>query len=220
MARLHPDSNFLAEYSAGGLSPAQSISVSAHLHFCAQCRDRILSLEEIGGVLLEQTAPETVSADALESVLGRIDSPAEQPAARREIRVTDSDLSRLPKLVQRLMPEGKPGWRKLSPSLEIARIPVGETVFELALHKIKPGGTAPLHDHKGREITVVLQGSFSDDDGVYQEGDFVVREPGDVHTPMATQHDQCICLSACEAPIRMVGPFKRLLNPFISFRPA
>ena len=33
-------------------------------------------------------------------------------------------------------------------------------------------GKVPAHDHKGLEVTVVLQGSFSDGDGIYREGDF------------------------------------------------
>lgn len=218
MARLHPDNNYLADYSAGGLTPAQSVSISAHLHFCSQCRDHIDSLTEIGGVLLEQTEPCEVSGDALSSVFSRIDETPE--LARAPKREVSEELAHLPRLVQQLFPGPDAKWSFLSPSLQVSRLPIGETRFELALHKIRAGGSAPEHDHRGLEITVVLQGSFSDDEGVYQEGDFIVREPGDVHTPIATQNEQCICLSACEAPIRMVGPFKRMLNPFISFSPA
>jgi len=43
----------------------------------------------------------------------------------------------------------------------------------MALHRIKAGGKAPEHDHKGTEITVVLTGSFSDEDDIYQPGDFI-----------------------------------------------
>lgn len=217
MVRMHPNTDLLADYCAGGLSPAPSVSISAHLHFCSRCRDSVSSLEEVGGVLLEVVTPMALSANALDSVLARTGAKA---AARVGATVIDPELSTLPALIQRLIPVHGARWRSLSPSLKIARIPVGESRFELALHKIKPGGSAPAHDHKGLEITVVLEGSFSDDDGVYQEGDFILREPGHVHSPMATQNAQCICLSACEAPIRMIGPFKRLLNPFVRFVPA
>ena len=217
MVRMHPNADLLADYCAGGLSPAPSLSVSAHLHFCARCRDNVNSLEEVGGVLLEAVTPMALSASALDSVLAKT---AAEPVARTDAATMDPELSTLPKLIHRLIPDHGVRWSSLSPALKIARIPVGESRFELALHKIRPGGSAPAHDHKGLEITVVLEGSFSDDDGVYQEGDFIVREPGHVHTPMATQNARCICLSACEAPIRMIGPFKRLLNPFVRFTPA
>ncbi|MEX0941252.1 MAG: ChrR family anti-sigma-E factor [Pseudomonadales bacterium] len=218
MVSLHPDTGFLTEYSSGSLSPAQNISVSAHLHFCRECRDHVDCLDEIGGVLLEQIAPAPLGPDSFEQVLLKLEDTAPASIVATEPDVASDELIQLPKLVRRLLP-GDTQWRRLSPSLAIARIPVGECRFELALHKIRPGGRAPTHDHKGLEITVVLQGSFSDDDGVYREGDFIVREPGDVHTPIATQNEMCICLSACEAPVRMVGPIKRLLNPFIRFKP-
>lgn len=224
MVRLHPNVDFLSEYSSGALSPAQNAAVSAHLHFCGKCRDHVYSLEEIGGWLVEQAEPQAVSESMLDAVMACIDADDEsavsEPAAVNAAVYDDSDLARLPKPVQNLVPQGQAHWRNLSKCLEVAQLPVGETRFELALHKIKAGGRTPEHDHKGMEITVVLQGSFSDDDGVYQEGDFIVREPGDIHTPMATQNDQCICLSVCEAPIRLTGAVSRLLNPFLSFSPA
>jgi putative transcriptional regulator len=126
----------------------------------------------------------------------------------------------LPPLVKKLLPTEGAKWRRLSPSLKVARLPIGEQRFELALHHIRAGGRAPTHNHGGQEITVVLQGSFSDDEGVYHEGDFIVREPGHVHTPTATANSSCICLSVLEAPIHMVGRFKRLLNPFLRFEPS
>lgn len=224
MTRLHPNVDFLSEYSSGSLSPAQNAAISAHLHFCDKCRDHVYSLEEIGGLLVEQAEAQPVSSDMLDSILACIDDEESNPEAT-SIAVTpsgpvDLDLVRLPRSIQKLVPGGRANWRNLSKSLGVAQIPVGEARFELALHKIKAGGRTPRHDHKGMEITVVLQGSFSDDDGVYQEGDFIVREPGDIHTPMATQNGQCICLSVCEAPIRMTGTLSRMLNPFLSFNPA
>ena len=96
---------------------------------------------------------------------------------------------------------------------------MGEKDYEVALHRIDAGGKAPEHDHRGREITVVLTGSFSDEDGVYQPGDFLVREPGDTHRPFAARNEDCICLSVLEAPIKLTG-IKRILNPFLSFTPS
>ena len=116
------------------------------------------------------------------------------------------------------MPVGNLAWRSLSPSLKVAPIGIGEKVHELALHRIKVGGKVPEHNHKGSEITVVLKGSFSDEDGVYQEGDFIVREAGDVHQPIAAKNEECICLSVLAAPIKLTG-IKRLLNPLLTFSP-
>jgi putative transcriptional regulator len=122
-------------------------------------------------------------------------------------------------MIQNLIPTSDPKWKFLSPSLRAAAIPVGENSCELALHKIKAGGSTPSHDHNGREVIVVLKGSFSDEDGIYSEGDFIVRHPGEVHRPQASRNQECICLSVLEAPLKLTGAFHRFLNPFFSFNP-
>ncbi|MDP4640717.1 MAG: ChrR family anti-sigma-E factor [Pseudomonadales bacterium] len=220
----HPDANFLLDFASGGLSAAQAIAVSAHLHFCSSCRSQAESLNDIGGRLLADVEPAVLSANCQAAVFAALDSPVPVKAEieRRPAEVvrglTRSD--QLPALVRQITPVDGLRWRRLSSSLQVARLPVGEQRYELALHHIEAGGKAPAHDHRGTEITVVLQGSFSDEAGVYHQGDFMVCEPGYTHTPVATANAECVCLSVLEAPIRLVGGFKRLLNPFLSFRPA
>ena len=213
----HPASDLLIDHASGSLSPALCVSVSAHLHFCDSCREKSDELTNLGGNLLEAAAPAELSNDALQAVLGRLDE-IEPPTRFRQQSLAD-DEAKLPEFVKNLLPEDGVKWSFLSPALRISRLPVGEQQYELALHKIKAGGKAPAHGHKGLEVTVVLQGSFSDGDGIYHEGDFIVREPGDVHRPTASQNNQCICLSVSEAPIQLVGTVKRVLNPLFSVNP-
>ena len=213
----HPDSNTLIDYASGSLGPALCVSVSAHLHFCESCRDKNYELTSLGGNLLESSAPAEMRGDALETILGRLDE-IEPPVPFRHQHLAE-DEAKLPELVRNLVPDSGIKWRFLSPALRISRLAVGEQKYELALHKIKAGGKAPAHGHKGLEVTVVLQGSFSDGEGIYHEGDYLVREPGHVHRPTASQNNQCICLSVSEAPIQLVGAVKRMLNPLFSVTP-
>lgn len=219
MISMHPEADLLVEYAAGSLSLAPCISVTTHLQFCEHCNHSVESLKEIGGDIMQMGEAVPVSDDLLDRVLNCIDS--DEPAQPQKLQSTgsrDDVAHQLPPFVQELLPEAELKWRKLSPSLRVAPITVGEDKYELALHRISSGGKAPEHDHKGREITVVLKGSFSDEDGVYQPGDFIVREPGDKHRPFASRNNECICLSVLEAPIKLTG-IKRVLNPFLSFNP-
>jgi putative transcriptional regulator len=221
MIRRHPESELLVEYTAGSLSLAPTISVTTHLQFCDECQSSVASLNEIGGRLLESEEKISVSGDLLDRVLDCIDnptdeSPATEPAAGNGC--SDEATQDLPRYVKSLLPEGELPWRRLTSSLNVSPLSVGEEQYELALHRIEAGGKTPHHDHRGREITVVLKGSFSDEDGVYHPGDFLVREPGDRHRPIAASNEDCICLSVLEAPIRLTG-LKRVLNPFLSFVP-
>lgn len=221
MISRHPSSELLIEYTSGSLSLAPSIAVTTHLQFCENCCHAVHSLEHIGGDMLEHSEVVAVSEDLLEKVFLGIDGNAGEPETESKTtnKAFDEIGHALPRYVQKLLPEGKLQWRFLSPSLRFATISVGEDRFELALHRIKAGGKVPEHDHDGQEITVVLTGCFSDEDGMYQPGDFVVRQQGDIHRPFAVQNEECICLSVLAAPIKLTG-IKRLLNPLLRFSPS
>ena len=220
MINRHPESDLLVEYVSGSLSVAPCISVTTHLQYCKQCSDSVESLGEIGGELLTTAEAVPVSDGLFDRIIENLDSLAEKDPSDGLLRqCSDAISTQLPAFVQRLLPDEKLNWRRLSPSVKVAPISVGEEVYELALHRIDAGGKAPEHDHLGQEITVVLTGSFSDEDGVYQAGDFLVRQPGDTHRPFAARNQECICLSVLEAPIRLTG-IKRVLNPFLSFTPS
>jgi len=224
MIKHHPSTALLTDYTVGSMSIAPAVSVTTHLKYCQQCRDSVGSLKQLGGALLCEAEPAQVSSDLLSQTLDRLDADegevalAEGASEVHEFELSD-ELKGVPEYLNQFLPRGGLNWRKLSSSVTVAPISVGETRYELALHKICAGGQTPVHDHNGVEYTVVLKGSFSDEDGMYNEGDFLAREPGDVHRPFATQHEDCICLSVLEAPIRLKG-LGRVLNPFMRFQPS
>lgn len=109
-------------------------------------------------------------------------------------------------------------WERITRALSIGRLKIDDKTREVALHRLEAGGRVNNHDHKGREVTVVLCGSFSDQDGLYLPGDFLVREPGDAHQPVASNDSSCVCLSVLEAPVKFTG-ISRLINPFLRLKP-
>lgn len=232
MIRHHPDNNMLLEYAAGSLPWALSLAVSAHLQLCPQCRQQRENLDNIGGALLGEGAPQTVGSEAFDQLMGRIDredkqeieageAPAVPERAQRTVRNTDPILADLPKVIGKLVSSTGPlKWKRVSSALRTSRLKTGQDHYEVAFQRICRGGKVAEHDHRGREVTVVLYGSFSDSEGVYRRGDFLLREPGDVHRPIATQDQECLCLSVVEAPVKVTGPLGWLINPFLSFRPA
>ena len=212
----HPDATMLVEFSAGTLATAPSICVSAHLHFCEQCRTELLRLDQVGSQLMAEAESAEVDDSLFDSVMAKIDSAEANP----EPSVT-AEVKGFPHSVSKLIknPQYKPIWKRLSASVDIARFKTGQSDFEVALHRICAGGKTPKHDHSGVEYTVVLKGSFSDERSVYKEGDFLVRQPGDVHQPMGAQNGECICLSALKAPIKLANPFGFLMKPLLRIIP-
>lgn len=229
MIQHHPDNNMLLEYASGSLNWAHSLVVSAHLQLCPKCAAQLKLLNSIGGALLESAVPPANHTDDTESafsrLMGRIDTnenvmdrvvvDAENPSPSRE-----PVFSNLPPVVKKLMQRNPVlKWRRLSKGLREARLKTGQSRHEVAFHRIAPGNKVAEHDHRGKEITMVLYGSFSDADGVYSRGDFLVREPGEVHRPTATLDQECLCLSVVEAPVALTGFLGKLVNPFLSIKP-
>ena len=212
----HPDPAMLVEFSAGTLGTAQSICVAAHLHFCEHCRNEVLRLDQIGSQLLSQGEPESVDSNLFDSVMSKIDELPEE----QEIKFEKEDL-RFPLPVAKLFNKAEvvPEWKKMSSSVDVAQLVTGQSDYEVALHKICAGGKTPKHSHSGKEYTVVLEGSFSDESSVYSEGDFILRKEGDEHQPMGAQNGECICLSALEAPIKLSSPFGFLMKPWLRLNP-
>lgn len=222
MIKRHPEADLLVEYTSGTMQLAPCISVTTHLQFCDKCSQAVESLKILGGSMLESGGSESVSVDLLDRVLDCIELDSEQPASvvtHQNQETLDASVRDLPEYVRDLLPAGALPWRSLTSSLRVAPVSVGEQNYELALHRILAGGKAPEHGHRGMEITVVLKGSFSDEEGMYQPGDFIVRKPGETHRPLAAKNEECICLSVLEAPIKLTG-VKRVLNPFLGFSPS
>jgi len=212
----HPSRAMLVDFSAGNLGTAESICVSAHLHFCDQCRNELMRLDQVASQLMTEAEPQTIDEDLFDSVMSKIDALPEAPT-----KVEIEEKSDFPHTVAKLIneTESAPNWRRMSSSVDVARFQTGQNKFEVALHRICAGGKTPHHGHKGTEFTVVLKGSFSDEQAVYSEGDFLLRGPGDEHQPMGAQNGECICLSALAAPIKLSSPLGFLMKPWLRINP-
>lgn len=221
MPKFHPDSRYLNDYAAGTLPVALAVVVQAHLEHCSQCRAHVAKLQQLGAVLFEQTLePIAVHENLLDKVMAQIEQePA--PSQARAPKVQESVNDDLPQVVRKLLdqPLASMAWQKLTKKLRYFRLTTGDKKVEVSLYHIQPGGKIPHHRHTGDEVTLVLKGSFSDKDGVYKQGDFVVRSEGEKHQPIATEDEPCLCLSALERPIQFTG-WMRIFNRLLKVKPA
>lgn len=230
MANFHPSDNTLVEYSAGNLDWALSICVSAHLQLCPQCKSKVIQYNAIGGSALNEIEPAKVEESSFDKLMSRIQhfdnaaandkkASTAQASTRRPID-GDARTKSLPKVVQRLLPKDKAlKWAYVSPALRAAQLETGQNKYEVSFHKIKRGGRVVEHDHGGLEVTLVLEGSFSDANGNYVVGDYIEKKPGEIHRPMAAQDQDCLCLSVVEAPVKVTGLMGKMINPFLRIHP-
>jgi putative transcriptional regulator len=216
MINHHPDARLLTEFSSGTLPLAQSVCVSLHLNYCEQCQHNHQRLQQLGSALFEDLSPQQVDDSLLRSVLSRLDDEEPALAFPGDAKQEDG----YPALVQRLMAGeyDELDWQRINSALRISRLRTGDPDNEFALYHIKAGGSIPKHTHKGTELTLVLDGAFSDEDGLYQQGDFLMRDAEQVHTPTAAQDADCVCIGVLDAPIRFTGWNYRMLNPFLKLQ--
>ena len=207
----HPSDHLLAEYAAGITSDHLALCISMHLLFCPECKAKLGRMNTLGGELISQLPDSPVSETLLDSVLDQLDED-QNPATPTVNSPMD--------LLKTWIPSGltnvswKKQWIKISE--HVLQIPK-QGKWRLSLQKISAGGTAPYHGHHGREVTVVLQGGFSDEAGVYHQGDFILREKGESHQPRAFQNEDCICLAYLEAPVELAGPIGKWLERLKGF---
>ncbi|MEY4640854.1 MAG: hypothetical protein RLZZ227_848 [Pseudomonadota bacterium] len=219
MVKYHPDARFLTDYSAGSLPEEQALCVATHLHYCAACRVKVRELVELGSELfMQQQAKPAPAADSqFERLLARVAdvgaTPAQAPvAAKADSTVAAPALPRaLHKLTHGDIESLK--WRRVGRSFRYSRLKVGNPQRETSLLHIRAGGNVPHHRHAGDEITVIISGSFSDQDDKYGVGDFIVRTTGEKHSPVASQDEDCLCLATLDKPIVMSNLFYRLMAP-------
>ena len=215
----HPSADMLLQYSAGTASPNHALCVATHLEFCSTCRSAHQRNNAIGGKLLDAIGDDeniAVDRDIKMKVFSLLDAEPRQPTITKDAETSDARKG-IPRALRRLVPNGFGDlkWQTVSTSarnFQLFRDTDGTTV---SLLKLKPGGKIAKHKHMGNEYTVVLTGAFSDEDGVYRAGDFLLRDANEAHSPVATRDAECICLTLQEAPLQFTGWFLRWLNPWI-----
>lgn len=204
---LTPD--LLAAYSAGALPEAFSLVVATHVSLCDTCRAELGALDAIGGAVLDGAAQATLAEGALDATLARI---AGQAPIAVPVRLADAVF---PAPLRDYVggDAGAVRWRPVGGGVKQAVLTRGAATARLLY--IPAGVAVPDHGHRGAELTLVLQGAFSDEDGRFGRGDVEVADASVEHRPVAEAGADCICLAATDAPLRFSGLLPRIAQRFI-----
>lgn len=199
-----PDA-LLAAYAAGTLPYAYEMVIAAHVSMCDTCRAELAAHQAVGGVVLEETAQAAISVDMKSNLMGMLDAPFELPNAPVRQGI-------YPGPVAEALKDKDPRWRPLGGGVKQDILNAGPD-GSVRLLFIPPGMAVPDHSHNGLELTLVLQGSFSDEAGHFGVGDVEVADQEVDHVPTAGPGLPCICLAATDAPLRFNSWLPRLLQP-------
>lgn len=195
----HPHTATLMSFASGALPEALAAVVACHLERCARCRREVRAMEHIGDAVL-------AAGDPVE-----LDRPVPLHALlRQEANTRPAGEAAAGTVLERLVPSmASVRWQSLGGGVSHAPIPTASG--SLRLIRVEPGRILPDHGHTGAELTMVLEGAFSDASGIYRPGDVADLDEEAEHVPRAEDEGVCICLLATESPLR----FKRLLHRLI-----
>ncbi|WP_298908891.1 ChrR family anti-sigma-E factor [uncultured Aliiroseovarius sp.] len=199
-----PDA-MLAAYAAGTLPHAFAVVVASHISLCDHCRVALAAHQTVGGVVLEDSDAVPVSSSLKDNLFAQLDAPfVPEPVYDRS--------GIYPGPVMEALQGRALKWKTLGMGVR-QDILTEDAHGSVRLLYIPPGQAVPDHGHNGLEMTLVLQGSFSDETGQFGVGDVEIADEDLEHTPIADAGDPCICLAATDARLRFNAFLPRILQP-------
>lgn len=219
----HPSESLLKDFSEGKLSTGMSVAISAHLDYCENCRkasegfERELASQWLASEPAVNDSEFAPPGDILDQITGQpqivsISQAAEKADSSVELHMHERSV-KLPRVLAKVAGNGVM-WKKLAGGINTANLTLDRDA-QCDFMYMKPGSQAPKHTHRGIEVTLVLDGTFEDELGEYQPGDFVLRKGSQTHTPRSDEG--CLCYSVLDEPLLFTSGWSRLLNPFQRF---
>lgn len=202
----HTPDALLAAYAAGSLPHPFALVVASHISLCIECRAAYEAHQAAGGVVLDGIEAAPLSSDLKSKTFAMLDEPFEPKIQHQRSGV-------YPAPVVEALKGAPPRWKSLGLGVRQS-ILSSSREGSVRLLYIPSGQAVPDHSHNGLELTLVLQGSFSDATGRFGVGDLEVADQDLEHTPIADAGAPCICLAATDAPLRFTSLVPRLLQPF------
>ncbi|WP_420409551.1 ChrR family anti-sigma-E factor [Hoeflea sp.] len=213
MVREHIDTidSLLARYVAGTLPAPARVLVEAHLELKPENRVRVLDLEAMAGQELLDVEPVSLSdRDGMLQAIFKSEAPTVGAGGEKSGQIV------FPKALYDFVgfDAADVPWRTRMPGYR--EYDLGEVEgCHVNLFWIKPGRTVPAHTHEGCELSLVLDGDFTDDRGFYGRGDISVADDSVDHRPCAGKDRPCIGLAVMDAPLKLTGSFRQMIGDLI-----
>ncbi|MEZ9780163.1 ChrR family anti-sigma-E factor [Vibrio cyclitrophicus] len=234
MIKHHPNAAMLKDFVDGTLADSVSLIVSSHVELCEHCQQQVNQLtaeaannvfdaEESGQRVLSEDqsfSNEEIDLDIekflsensdfdFEAIAQITSDPSQSVEVTPELqKVTIADTTfTIPRALSSVT---RKDWMNLG-KISRARLDFDDEAHHTSLLHIDKDGKVPCHTHKGFEITLLLEGSFEDEIGVYNKGDFIWLDGNHTHQP-ATK-EGCVCLTVSSDALYFTKGVSQLFNP-------
>ena len=214
MINYHPTDKQLQQFAEGDISPALALVVSAHCDVCSQCQEKVDDINIELSSVIENVRAHDFKDPAFEKMLTSImhlpvidTKPVVAPRIELDGRFFD-----VPRPLQRFV-KNTGNWSHLLGKVWQAPVDLGDA-GEANFIYMEKGGRVPEHTHKGTELTLVVDGEFSDGLADYDSGDFIIMDNEHIHSPHSNAVEGCLVFSIVDKPLHFTSGIARLLNPF------
>ncbi|MEZ8467254.1 ChrR family anti-sigma-E factor [Vibrio splendidus] len=230
MIKHHPNTAILKDFVDGTLADSVSLIVSSHVELCEHCQQQVsmltaqaadtvfesdtsafendtarlkLSDSEMDAFLADD---EEFDFDAIDQITADSSQAIEMTPEVQQVTVADTTFT-IPRALNSV---ARKDWMNLG-KISRARLDFDDEAHHTSLLHIDKDGQVPCHTHKGFEITLLLEGSFEDEMGVYNKGDFIWLDGDHTHQP-ATK-EGCVCLTVSSDALYFTKGVSQLFNP-------
>jgi len=216
----HPNKQLLEQHIEGKLSLSMSIAVAAHLELCPHCQQlesaltaNIASLswrqcdKQQDTNLIQDLSIDACLSAMLSDIVENDLNIADNAPTESNIIEYKGETYNLPRVFTKF---NQLNWYNLG-KISRARLSIDEGDIRSSLLHISKGGHIPTHTHKGYEITLLLAGNFSDENGDYVAGDFLLVDENHAgHSPYSKEG--CLCYTVSNAPLHFTQGVSQLFN--------
>ena len=230
MIKHHPNSAILKDFVDGTLADSVSLIVSSHVELCEHCQQQVSMLtaqaadsvfesdtsafeSDTSGLQLSDSEMDAFLSDdgefdfdAIAQITADSSQAIEVTPEVQQVTVADTTFT-IPRALNSV---ARKDWMNLG-KISRARLDFDDEAHHTSLLHIDKDGQVPCHTHKGFEITLLLEGSFEDEMGVYNKGDFIWLDGDHTHQP-ATK-EGCVCLTVSSDALYFTKGVSQLFNP-------
>lgn len=230
MIKHHPNAAILKDFVDGNLADSVSLIVSSHVELCEHCQKQVSMLtaqaadsvfesdtsafeSDTSGLQLSDSEMDAFLSDdgefdfdAIAQITADSSQAIEVTPEVQQVTVADTTFT-IPRALNSV---ARKDWMNLG-KISRARLDFDDEAHHTSLLHIDKDGQVPCHTHKGFEITLLLEGSFEDEMGVYNKGDFIWLDGDHSHQP-ATK-EGCVCLTVSSDALYFTKGVSQLFNP-------
>lgn len=197
--------SLLSEYAAGALEREHRMMVAAHLSLSAQARAFIRRCEALSAAMIERECePVSMRETALDSVLGKIDARMQARAERAAPRHPWPEDLPLPEVIQHYLLEQmreqqRADWQHEADGVDIFDVPTTCEQKRLRMTRLAPGYVRePQIRETHTEITLVLGGGMTEEQGSHAPGTLIIKEHTTINTVKACDQQGCVYIRLSE----------------------